>query len=244
MFKEKITFAINMIPKVIHYCWFGRNPKSDSVLKYIQTWRDKMPDYEIKEWNEDNFNVDYNAFTREAYYAKKYAFVSDVARLFALVKEGGIYLDTDIIILKHFPDKLLRGAGFAGFEHDKYIGTGIIGCEKNNKLIKAFLDSYSDRHFFKNYKFNTIPNVKYFTSLLMEHGLQANNQFQIIDGFGIYPQNIFCCKDCNTLAYYNDESSLSIHDFAGTWTDNENSILQKIKIRITEFLTIVKFWYL
>lgn len=231
-----------MIPKIIHYCWFGRNPKPESILKYIQTWRNIMPDYEIKEWNEYNFNVNYNAFTKEAYFAKKYAFVSDVARLYALVTEGGIYLDTDIILLKHFPNYLLECKAFAGFEHDKFIGTGIIGSEKNNELIAEFLNIYNNKHFFEKFKFNKTPNVKYFTTLLINKGLIANNTYQNIKGLQIYPQDIFCCKDSKTMVYYNNKNSLSIHDYAGTWTTDDSSLLKKISIRIKEQITIIKFY--
>ena len=107
-----------MIPKIIHYCWFGRKPKPQKVLEYIETWKKFFPDFEMKEWNEDNFDVNMMPYTKEAYYAKKYAFVSDVARLYALVHEGGIYFDTDIRVVKRFSDELLNSHGFLGFEHD------------------------------------------------------------------------------------------------------------------------------
>lgn len=128
-----------MIPKIIHYCWFGRKEKPLSVLKYIETWKRHFPDYDIKEWNENNFDVYQLSFTKEAYFAKKYAFVSDVCRLYALYTEGGIYFDTDIIALKRFPEDILSHKAFAGFEHEIYIGTGIIGSEKNNVIIKQLL---------------------------------------------------------------------------------------------------------
>ncbi len=232
-----------MIPKTIHYCWFGRNPKSESVLRYIQTWKEKMPDYTIKEWNEENFDVNYNAFTQEAYFAQKYAFVSDVARLYALVSDGGIYLDTDIIVLKHFPDELLNQKGFAGFEHEFFIGTGVMACEKGNDIIREFLSFYETKHFFENFRFNQTPNVQYFTSLLKSKGLIINNKQQDIAGFLIYPQDIFCCKDCRTLQTYNNDKSLSIHDFAGTWIKEDNGISQKLKNRFSELITILRYYY-
>lgn len=230
-----------MIPKIIHYCWFGRNPKPNSVLQYIQIWKDKMPDYQIKEWNESNFDVNQLNFTREAYFAKKYAFVSDVCRLYALYLEGGIYLDTDIIVLKRFPDKILSNKAFAGFEHEIYIGTGIIGCEKNNKIIKQFLTTYNDKHFFRGFRYDLTPNVILFTDILVKHGLKRDNSYQNLNEIVIYPQNIFCCKDCKTTEYYNDSESLSIHDFAGLWTDKNDSISEKLRVRIKEFKTIMKY---
>ena len=230
-----------MIPKIIHYCWFGQKQKPKSVLKYIATWKKKFPDYEIKEWNESNFNVNQLNFTREAYYAKKYAFVSDVCRLYALYTEGGIYFDTDIIVLKRFPENILSHKAFAGFEHEIYIGTGIIGSEKNNVIIKQFLSLYNDMHFFRRFRFNLSPNVILFTNILVKHGLKRDNSYQDLNEITIYPQNIFCCKDCRTKEYYNNSDSLSIHDFSGLWTDKQDTLRSKIKVRLKEFETIIKY---
>lgn len=127
-----------MIPKIIHYCWFGRKPKPQKVLEYIETWKKFFPDFEMKEWNEDNFDVNMMPYTKEAYYAKKYAFVSDVARLYALVHEGGIYFDTDIRVVKRFSDELLNSHGFLGFEHDVLITTGVMACEAECPILKTF----------------------------------------------------------------------------------------------------------
>ena len=230
-----------MIPKKIHYCWFGHNPKSQNVLKYIDTWKKYFPDYEIKEWNENNFDVNKLNFTREAYFAKKYAFVSDVCRLYALYTEGGIYFDTDIIVLKRFPEDILSHKAFAGFEHEIYIGTGIIGSEKNNVIIKQFLSLYNDMHFFRKFRFNLSPNVILFTKILVEHGLKRDNSYQDLNEITIYPQNIFCCKDCRTKEYYNNSDSLSIHDFSGLWTDEKDTLRNKIKVCLKEFETIIKY---
>ena len=108
-----------MIPKKIHYCWFGGNPLPVLAQKCIESWKKYLPDHEIIEWNEDNFDINEYEYAKEAYYAKKYAFVSDVARLHALVNEGGIYLDTDIKFLKGLPDSLLEGKGFLSFENNQ-----------------------------------------------------------------------------------------------------------------------------
>lgn len=230
-----------MIPKKIHYCWFGHNQKTQSMLRYIDTWKKCFPDYEIKEWNEGNFDVDQLNFTREAYFAKKYAFVSDVCRLYALYSEGGIYLDTDVIILKTFPDKLRSHKAFAGFEHEINIGTGIMGSEKNNPIIKEFLQCYNDMHFFKGIRYSLIPNVNLFTDILAKHGLKRNNTYQDLNDIVIYPQNIFCCKDCRIKEYYNVSESLSIHDFAGLWIDSRNSLYKRICFRLKELMTVIKY---
>lgn len=115
-----------MIPKIIHYCWFGGNPLPEDVKVYIDSWKKYLPEFEIKKWDETNFDVNARIYTREAYYARKFAFVSDVARLEALYEEGGLYLDTDILIKKEVPREWFEREGFAGFEHDEYVGTGII----------------------------------------------------------------------------------------------------------------------
>ena len=230
-----------MIPKIIHYCWFGRKEKPLSVLKYIETWKRHFPDYDIKEWNENNFDVYQLSFTKEAYFAKKYAFVSDVCRLYALYTEGGIYFDTDIIVLKRFPEDILSHKAFAGFEHEINIGTGIIGSEKNNVIIKQFLSLYNDMHFFRRFRFNLSPNVILFTNILIKHGLKRDNSYQDLNEITIYPQNIFCCKDCRTKEYYNNSDSLSIHDFSGLWTDKKDTVFNKIKVRLKEFETIIKY---
>ena len=127
-----------MIPKTIHYCWFGGNPLPDLAVKCIDSWKKYCPDYEIKEWNEKNFNLDACPYVREAYEAKKWAFVSDYARLYAMVTEGGIYMDTDVEVLKPL-DEYLDNLAFSGFQTEKEIPTGIMACEKGFPLFNSDL---------------------------------------------------------------------------------------------------------
>ena len=117
-----------MIPKIIHFCWFGNNPKTELAEKCIASWKKFLPDYELKEWNESNFDIDQHPFTREAYQAKKYAFVTDYVRLFVLKEYGGIYMDTDVEVIKNL-DCFLQHNAFSGFETSEYVQTGIIGSE-------------------------------------------------------------------------------------------------------------------
>lgn len=112
-----------MIPKIIHYCWFGRNPLPKSAIKCIESWKQFFPDYQIKEWNEDNFNVNITLYTREAYEKKKYAFVSDYARYWILYNYGGLYFDTDVEILKSF-DSIIEKGPFMGAEKERIYPTG------------------------------------------------------------------------------------------------------------------------
>ena len=196
-----------MIPKIIHYCWFGGKPKPASVLKYMVTWRKHLPDYEIKEWNESNFDVNYNKFTEEAYGAKKYAFVSDVARLHVLADHGGIYLDTDIEVVKPFDDLLARDY-FIGYEHFGVIGTGVIGASAGVGFIRGFLESYDGMAFVNpDGTLNDTPN----TSLLMKY-VRAN-------GLRLDIQDIdyFCAKNYQTGEIEQTARTYCIHHYSASW---------------------------
>ena len=128
-----------MIPKKIHYCWFGRNPLPESAQKCIASWRKYLPDYEIKEWNEDNFDINVNLYVKQAYESRKFAFVTDYVRLYALASEGGVYMDTDVEVLKTF-DPFLHHHAFSGFENNNYVPTGMMASEKNGKWVTELLD--------------------------------------------------------------------------------------------------------
>lgn len=199
-----------MIPKIIHYCWFGNNPKPKSVLKYIDTWKKHLPDYKIKEWNENNFNIDNFQFVKEAYINRKYAFVSDVCRLYALYSEGGIYFDTDVEVIKNF-DYLLSDSMFLGLESEKYnrIGTSVIGAEPHNKIIAKCLEYYANKNFINNDgSFNTTPNTLLISEILEK---QENKNIKI------YPTDYFSPIDFETKCINKSLNTYSIHHFSGTW---------------------------
>ena len=119
----------NRIPKIIHYCWFGNNPKPEIVYKCIESWKKYFPDYEIVEWNEKNYDVNKELYMQEAYSCKKWAFVSDYARFDVLYQYGGIYFDTDVEVLKKFPQEILCNQAFTGIESTKIISPGLVfGC--------------------------------------------------------------------------------------------------------------------
>lgn len=124
---RKRKVAQSMIPKIVHYVWLGHGEKSDKIKACMESWRKFLPDYEIKEWNEDNFDINYNDFTRDSYEKKMYAFTSDVVRLYALYAEGGIYLDTDVLLYKPL-DEFLTDEGFTGFEDTNYPVTAVMRC--------------------------------------------------------------------------------------------------------------------
>ncbi|MCM1070059.1 MAG: hypothetical protein NC301_09200 [Bacteroides sp.] len=227
-----------MIPKIIHYCWFGGKPLPESVRQYIATWRKHMPDYEIKQWDETNFDVNALLYTRQAYYAGKFAFVSDVARLYALLAEGGIYLDTDIIIKKRIPDQWLSQDGFSGFEHDVYAGTGVIASSKGNEWIEEFFNSYLNRSFFKGFRFDITTNVNCFTNFLKTKGFVMNNEQQTINGHTLFPQIYLCGKDW-IKGRYDDDSTFAVHDYAGTW--GKPGLYHGIKMILQAAICIIKW---
>ncbi len=185
------------IPKIIHYCWFGKNPKPKDVLQYIETWKKVLPDYEIMEWNETNFSIDTAVpYVREAYQCKKWAFVSDYARLYALYQYGGIYFDTDVEVFRSF-DELMENDAFFGFESNDYLTTAVMGCSKQSAVIREFLDQYNTRHFIGEDGLPDLEttNVVVLTRLMQKHGLILNGKQQKIENAVIYPQWYFSAND-------------------------------------------------
>lgn len=232
-----------MIPKIIHYCWFGRNPLPKTAKKCIESWRKFFPDYEIKEWNEDNFNVNAIPYTAEAYKAKKYAFVSDYARYWILYHHGGIYFDTDVQVIRPMDEIIARGP-FMGREKGAYIsaicdssgvtrntdntGVGInpglgLGVAPGLGLYKEFLDAY-DGYSFRNAdgSLNMKTIVAYTTEILLRHGLNSNNdEPQLVAGVWIYPPDVFCPMDhtqANTVTI--TDRTVSIHLYDCSWIDH------------------------
>lgn len=207
-----------MIPKIIHYCWFGKKEKPNDVKKYIESWKQYYPDFIIKEWNEDNFNINLMPFVKEAYQRKKYAFVSDVARIYALITEGGIYFDTDVFVLKRFPDNFFYKSSFIGFEDDSKIGTAIIASEANHPFWIEFYKYYQSQHFILTKDMlNMTPNVDILTNMLIERGLDCNNSYQTIENISIFPKDYFSPKSYLTGKIKKTINTYTIHDFAGTW---------------------------
>ncbi len=227
-----------MIPKTIHYCWFGKKPLPPKTVEAIKTWTDYLPSFAIKQWDETNFDVNAMKYTRQAYFAKRYAFVSDVARLYALKTEGGIYLDTDVILKKSVPTQWLDFKGFTSFEHDRYVQTGVLACEPHLPVIEAFYESYKQSAFFSYKGFVLTPNVYRMTRLMQEHGFVMNNKQQMRDGFVIFPQVILSAKDWEK-GRYDTEETIMLHDFAGTW--GRDLLRHKYKSLASMYLTMAKW---
>lgn len=218
------------IPKVIHYAWFGGKDKPESVRQCIETWEKFLPDYKLIEWNEANFDLNQYVFCKEALEEKKYAFITDVVRLHVLYHFGGIYMDTDVEVLKPLDD-LLNHHGFSGFENDSEIPTGIIASEKGNQWVYEQLSYYFDRHFVKSSgELDTTTNVKIITKISQkEHGFTPNGEYQKLKhDFIIYPKDYFCPKSHNTGKITITDNTYTIHHFSGSWKTEEDRIKTKI----------------
>lgn len=207
-----------MIPKKIHYCWFGGKPLPPLALKCIESWKKYLPEYAIKEWNEGNFDLDQFPFAKEALENKKYAFISDVCRLYALKEEGGIYMDTDVEVLKPL-DIFLDKEAFSGFENDDFVPTGIMASEKGGQWATDLFHYYNNRSFIKtNGELDTTSNTYIITQMMKEKGFIMNNKFQEINGYvAFYPNDYFCPKSYKTGSIDLTENSYCIHHFAKSW---------------------------
>lgn len=219
-----------MIPKIVHYCWFGKGQKPEKVQECINSWHNVLKDYKIIEWNESNFDYTKLQYTKEAYDAKKYAFVSDVARVNALYKHGGIYLDTDVMVYKTF-DEILNHDCVLGFEEGNYIATSFMACQKEFALMKDFYALYVNRPFYgKDGYIITGTNVTKLTNMLLEQGLIRNNQYQILpNNVVIYPQEYFSPFDYVNCIKQNTENTVCEHLFLVSWMSKQESIKKSLK---------------
>lgn len=215
------------IPKIIHYCWFGGNPLPELALKCIESWKKFFPDYEIKEWNESNYDVNKIPYTKEAYQAKKYAFVSDYARFDVLYNYGGIYFDTDVEVIKSF-DKIIKNGAFMGCERNGteddteiQVAPGLgLGCYKEEPLYKEILREYEKSHFIIDNENNTTKTVVVFTTeLLKSKGLKNSDTTQDIEGITIYPKEYFAPKDVITKELNITNNTYSIHHYDASWAE-------------------------
>lgn len=239
-----------MIPKTIHYCWFGRNPLPTMAQRCIESWKKYLPDYEIKEWNEDNFDINIIPYTKEAYESKKYAFVSDYARFWILYHYGGLYFDTDVEVINNMNNIIEKGP-FMGFEqpseHIKKsfadqgyeVAPGLgLGVNPGLGLYKELLDYYATLHFLNaNGTPNPVTIVKHTTDILVKKGLKPNNKLQFIDGVWVYPWDVFCPQSYYTKKTYISKDTVSIHLYSDSWNTSYKKFKKHI-IRLTgPFLT-------
>lgn len=206
-----------MIPKKIHYCWYGGKPLPKLAEKCLASWRKYCPDYEIIRWDESNTDMESNQYVREAYQAKKWAFITDYVRLKVLYDYGGVYMDTDVQLIAPL-DEFLDNPGFSGFENEHQVPTGIMAAEQGNAFIEILLRDYDNRPFLNvDGTPDLTTNVDTITRLAVEKGLRLNNELQSVGDFMFYPFDYFCPKDFRTLKVHITKNTVAIHHFAGSW---------------------------
>ena len=232
------------IPKIIHFFFLCGDDYPELVQKCLESWKEKLPDYEIKCWTTENFNVNICRYTKEAFLARKYAFVSDYVRLYALYTEGGIYLDSDIEVLKSFDD-LLENSAFTGFEKRNQIAAWIFGSEKGNTIFKEFLDYYKDKPFvLSDGRYDMTPNPIPITEICMKHGLIVDGTKQKLDSIMIYPQDYFCPYNRAIEKLNITKNTYTIHYFNGSWIDeNKKQIIFNRKEIIKKYGKIAGYIY-
>ena len=221
-----------MIPKIIHYCWFGGNPLPDEARKCIESWRKCCPNYEIKEWNEDNFNFDSCDYAKEAYQKEKWAFVSDYARFKILYEEGGLYFDTDVEVIKPIEDIVQKGP-FMGCEQGDslYVAPGLgLAANPGLGLYKDILDYYNNEHFVnEDGSINTTTVVQRITDLLKDRGFKGTGEIECIDGVYIYPPDFFSPMNYWTGEIKISDQTRSIHHYSMSWKSEYEKELKEIE---------------
>ena len=226
----------NVIPKKIHYCWFGRGEKPELVKKCIDSWKKNLPGYEFIEWNEDTFDIESNRFVKEAYEHRNFAFVSDYVRAKALYVHGGIYLDTDVEVLRPF-DSFLIHDFFAGFEEKNFVGTCVMGSCAGCQLLKTYMRHYDESSYVnEDGTFYTDTNVLLLTRLFEERGFIRDGSFQEKDGIAVYPRTWFSPYDYINSISYITEDSHAIHHFARLWLPRRVRIKSAIKRLIVRII--------
>lgn len=226
-----------MIPKVIHYCWFGRNPKPELIRKCISSWKKYCPDYIIKEWNEDNFDVNACAYIKEAYEHKKWAFVSDYARLYIIYHEGGIYLDTDIELIKPL-DELLWYDAYFGYENKENVNTGLgFGAVKGEPVLEHILRDYHGYHFLKeDGKFDVTPCPVRNSAVLRNMGFQLNGETTVQNGIAFLSTEWLSPMDYDSGDIKITGNTISIHHYSGAWMSKEELIIIDIERRLKKII--------
>lgn len=220
---DMVKSHVQLIPKKLHYFWFGGNPLPDRYKIWMDSWQKFCPDYEIIQWNESNYDVSKNEYMRQAYENKKWGFVPDYARLDVIYNNGGIYLDTDVELVKNLDD-LLYQKGFAGFEtwNNVNFGQGF-GAVKGLKILKDMMSDYDNQHFVnEDGSLNLVASPFYQTKVLEANGLIRNGEYQVIKDMTIYPEKLLCGKSMATMRVKTKSYTHAIHHFDGSWADTKD----------------------
>ena len=218
-----------MIPKIIHYCWFGRGEKPELAKKCIASWKKFCPDFEICEWNEDNCDYLAMSFMAEAYAAKKYAFVSDVMRLVVLEQYGGVYFDTDVEVLRDI-SQLLIDEGFLGFENEQFVNSGqVMAAVPHQPVVQAMIEEYKKLHFTNaDGSLNAVGCPHLNTDVMERFGLVRNGREQMVAGIHVYPADYFNPLDSVTGKLSKTENTYSIHWYSMSWLPKHIRLRSKI----------------
>ena len=231
-----------MIPRKIHYFWIGGNPKPESVLKCIESWKKYCPNYEIIEWNESNYDFTKNLYMRQAYERKKWGFAPDYGRLDVIYLYGGLYFDTDVELIRS-PEELLKNRAFFGFDRATDTSQNTVACglgfgaEQQHPILKNMMDVYSNVSFVKeDGSLNLLPSPYYTTRCLQEYGLKNENRDQLLQDVMIYASDVLCPKSYGATELHLTERTVSIHHFDATWLDEDLKRKHDRTIRINSLL--------
>lgn len=228
----------NKIPKMIHYCWFGNGPMPDRFCGYIESWKEKCPDYQIIRWDESNYDINNSNYIRQAYAHKKWAFVSDFARLDIIYRYGGVYLDTDVELLENM-DILLCDDFFCGFEQNNYVNFGLgFGAVKGHPIVGNLLARYKAMDFeLPGGELNETACAVFHLEEMQKQGFLTENKFQYQNGVSLYPSEVFAPYDLLGLQRFVTENTISIHHYSSTWwSKNAEMSMEYLKKKLEEYM--------
>ena len=227
-----------MIPKIIHYCWFGNNDLPELAQKCIESWKKYCPDYDFIRWDESNYDLKKNLYIKQAYESKQWCFVSDYARLDVVYNYGGIYLDTDVELLRPIDD-LLQYESFAGVENGNLVNFGLgFGAEKHSTVIRNIMKEYEGRKFIKNDgEMDRTPCPIIQTNYLKTIGFKENNDIQNLDGIVIFPKEYFSPKDFLTGKLVITNNTYSIHHYQAAWLDEYDNFCKRMRWKLSKYFS-------
>lgn len=227
------------IPKVIHFFWFGGNPKPDIVKKCIKSWKRFMPDWTIKEWNESNYDVNKDLYIRQAYEAKKWAFVSDYARFDILNQYGGLYFDTDVELIRRIPDKLF-GTAFTSMNDQGVVSPGsVFACPKGYWLTEKMMDSYHKSEFINKSQLNSDDTVNTrITNILLNYNYELKNKTQKIKDLIVYRADVFEGFDLNLRETVITKRTITVHHYASSWMTKKQLRKRKLQSAIKKVIGV------